>query len=106
MIYELEESALTIRSQVILPVFYKDIVLELSFKIDLLIEESVIVEIKSVRELQDAHKKQLTNYLKLSKIELGLLVNFNVVSLVDKVSLMRVINSKICDQEKYWLANL
>ena len=94
MIYELQESGLSVRSQVVLPVFYKDIVLELGFKIDLLIEETVTVEIKSVRELQDVHKKQLTNYLKLSKIELGLLVNFNVASLVDKVSLIRIINSK------------
>ncbi len=94
MIYELQEAGLSVRSQVVLPVFYNDVVLELGFKIDLLIEETVIVEIKSVRELQDVHKKQLTNYLKLSKLELGLLVNFNVASLVDKVSLIRVINSK------------
>lgn len=94
MIYELEKSGLSVRSQVILPVFYKEVVLELGFKIDLLVEERLIVEIKSVRELQDVHKKQLTNYLKLSKIELGLLVNFNVASLVDKVSLIRIINSK------------
>ena len=94
MIYELEKSGLSVRSQVILPVFYKEVVLELGFKIDLLVEERLIVEIKSVRELQDVHKKQLTNYLKLSKIELGLLVNFNVASLIDKVSLIRIINSK------------
>ena len=94
MIYELGEAGLSVQSQVVLPVFYNDVVLELGFKVDLLIEETVIVEIKSVRELQDVDKKQLTNYLKLSKLELGLLVNFNVASLVDKVSLIRVINSK------------
>jgi GxxExxY protein len=51
MIYELEESGLSVSSQIILPVFLKDIALGLGFKIDLLVEETVIVEIKSVREL-------------------------------------------------------
>ena len=83
---------LKVASQVGLPVNYNGLLLELGFRLDILIEDTVIVEIKSVEALHDVHKKQLLTYLKLSGKKLGILVNFNVSSLVDKESLIRIIN--------------
>ena len=91
LIYELMEMNLNVKSQLGLPVHYNNIVLELGFRIDILVEDQIIIEIKSVTELKDVHKKQMTTYLKLSGMKVGILVNFNVSSLVDKVSLMRII---------------
>ena len=82
---------LNVKSQLGLPVNYNNIVLELGFRIDILVEDQIIIEIKSVTELKDVHKKQMTTYLKLSGMKVGILVNFNVSSLVDKVSLIRII---------------
>ena len=89
---ELIELGLKIQTQVSLPVVYKEKKLELGFRIDLLVENTVIIEIKSVEALHDVHKKQVLTYLKLSDKKLGILVNFNVSSLEDKVSLIRIIN--------------
>lgn len=83
---------LKVASQVGLPVNYNGLLLELGFRLDILIEDTVIIEIKSVEALHDVHKKQLLTYLKLSGKKLGILVNFNVSSLVDKESLIRIIN--------------
>ena len=91
LIYELMELNLDVKSQVGIPVHYNNIVLELGFRIDILVEDEIIIEIKSVTELKDVHKKQMTTYLKLSGMKVGILVNFNVSSLVDKVSLIRII---------------
>lgn len=90
--YELSQLKLTVQTQVGLPVNYNDIRLELGFRLDLLIEDSVIIEIKSVDTLHDVHKKQLLTYLKLSGKKIGILVNFNVSSLKDKESIIRIIN--------------
>jgi len=89
---ELIELGLKIKTQVPLPVVYKETKLELGFRIDILVENTVIIEIKSVEALHDVHKKQLLTYLKLSKKKLGILVNFNVDTIEDKVSLIRIIN--------------
>ena len=90
--YEILELGLLVRSQVGLPVQYNNVRLELGFRLDILVEDTVIIEIKSIEALADVHKKQLLTYLKLSGRKIGILVNFNVVSLVDKVSLIRIIN--------------
>lgn len=92
LLVELNQKGLNAKSQVGLPVVYKNIQLELGFRIDILVENKVIIEIKSVEILHDVHKKQLLTYLKLSKKKLGILVNFNVSKLVDKESLIRIIN--------------
>ena len=89
---ELIELGLKIQTQVPLPVVYKETKLELGFRIDILVENTVIIEIKSVESLHDVHKKQLLTYLKLSKKKLGLLVNFNVDTIEDKLSLIRITN--------------
>ena len=89
---ELLEKGLHARPEVGLPVFYKGLKLGLGFRLDILVEESVIIEIKSVEFLHDVHKKQLLTYLKLANKKLGILVNFNVAKLVDKENLIRIIN--------------
>jgi GxxExxY protein len=90
--YELSGLNLSVQAQLGLPVNYNGITLELGFRIDLLVQNEVIVEVKSVEPLHDVHKKQLLTYLKLANKKLGLLVNFNVSSLKDKESLIRIIN--------------
>ncbi|MDP3199760.1 MAG: GxxExxY protein [Algoriphagus sp.] len=92
MAYELIKAGLKVRTQVPLPVIYKEIKLELGFRIDLLVEESVIVEIKSVDLLHDVHKKQLLTYLRLSERKVGLLINFNSIKLVEKETIIRIVN--------------
>ena len=90
--YELSELNLSVQTQLGLPVNYNGITLELGFRLDLLVQNEIIVEVKSVEALHDVHKKQLLTYLKLANKKLGLLVNFNVSSLKDKESLIRIIN--------------
>jgi GxxExxY protein len=90
--YELMEKGLFVRTQVPLPVKYKKIDMQLGFRIDLLVEESIIVEIKSVESVHDVHKKQLLTYLRLSEKKVGLLINFNSNFLKDKESIFRIVN--------------
>lgn len=92
LIFELQEQGLKVKSQVPLPVFYKEVRLELGFRIDILVENAIVIEINSVESLQNVHKKQPLTYLKLSGIKLGLLVNFNSEKLIDKESIIRIIN--------------
>jgi len=90
--FELSKMGFKIKTQAALPVIYKDIYLELGFRIDILVENKIIIEIKSVEKLHDVHKKQLLTYLKLANKKLGILVNFNVNQLIDKESIFRIIN--------------
>ena len=76
--YELRLQGLKVEAQHPLPVFYKDVMLDCGYRLDLLVEGQVIVEIKSVRELAPIHDAQLLSYLKLSDCKRGLLINFNV----------------------------
>lgn len=91
LMYELKNNNLDVKNQVILPVHYKDITLEVGYRIDILVEDLVIVEIKSLEELKKVHYKQVMTYLKLSKIKLGLLVNFNTDNIYDNIK--RVVNN-------------
>jgi GxxExxY protein len=59
---------------------------------DILVEELILIEIKSVEVLHDIHKKQALSYLKFSNLQIGFLVNFNDIKLIDKASLIRIIN--------------
>ncbi len=92
LLYELKQLGFSTQNQVGVPVNYNGVQLEIGFRLDLLIENEVIVEIKSVDALQDVHKKQLLTYLRLTQKKIGLLVNFNTISLIDKVSIIRIIN--------------
>lgn len=85
---ELIAQGLTVRRQVALPVYYKGENVGIDFKIDLLVEEEVIVELKAVENLLPIHEAQLLTYLKLSEMHLGLLINFNVKLLKDGIKRM------------------
>jgi GxxExxY protein len=90
--FELTQQQMEVNTQVPLPVVYKSVKLEIGFRVDLIVEDQIIVEIKSVEFLSDLHKKQLLNYLKLTGKKVGLLVNFNATKLIDKESIIRIVN--------------
>ena len=89
--YELNKTGLKVAKQVPLPLVYEDVKLECGYRIDLIVENKVIVEIKSVESLNPIHSVQLLTYLKLSNCKLGLLLNFNVLQLKDGIK--RVVNN-------------
>jgi GxxExxY protein len=76
--YELKLQGMKVKAQEPLPVFYKDVMLDCGYRLDLVVEDQVIVELKSVRELAAIHEAQLLSYLKMSDYKRGLLINFNV----------------------------
>ncbi|MCK9480997.1 MAG: GxxExxY protein [Bacteroidia bacterium] len=89
--YDLRESGLIVSQQVALPFVYKEVQLEVGYRIDLLVENKVLVEIKSVETLAPVHFSQTLTYLKLSGIKLGLLINFNSKYLKDGIH--RLVNN-------------
>ena len=90
MFYELKKSNLKVEKQKALPLVYEEVKLDVGYRIDIIIENKFIVEIKSVEALNDVHLAQLLTYLRLSDCRLGLLINFNVKLLKDGVR--RVVN--------------
>lgn len=90
LVYELTQLGLKVESQVPLPVVYKQVKLDCGYRLDLLVDNEIVVELKSVETLLPIHTAQILSYLKLSRKTLGLLINFNVNKLVDGVH--RVIN--------------
>lgn len=89
--HELRKMGYDVKSQFGLPFVYDDIQLEVGYRMDLLINDQVVIEVKSVDALADVHHKQLLTYLKLSGKKPGLLINFNVSSL--KESIVRIFNN-------------
>jgi len=79
--YELAERGLGVERQKAIPVHYRRVELDCGYRIDLLVDNSVIVELKAVERLEPIHEVQLLSYLKLSGLQVGLLINFNVVKL-------------------------
>ncbi len=79
--YELLQNGLLVDKQKPLPLVYQDMKLEAGYRVDLLVENEVIIEVKSVEALNEVHLAQILTFLKLSKCKLGLLINFNVKSL-------------------------
>jgi GxxExxY protein len=77
LIYELEQLNLRVQNQVALPMVYESIRVDAGYRVDLIVEDAVLIEVKSVENLQEVHHKQVITYLKLSGIKLGILVNFN-----------------------------
>ena len=75
---ELINEGLKVKKEVPVPVYYNNTKLEIGFRLDLLIENKVIIEVKSVENLAEVHHKQVITYLKLTNLKLGILVNFNV----------------------------
>lgn len=90
LFYELVQSGLCVEKQKGLPLLYKDVKLDCGYRIDLLVENKVIVEVKSVKELDDIHLAQVLTYRKLSNCRLGLLMNFKEVLLKDGIK--RIVN--------------
>jgi GxxExxY protein len=78
LIYELRLRKMKVENQKAMPVFYKDVMLDCGYRADLIVEDHVIVEIKSVANIVSIHEAQLLSYLKLSDCKYGLLINFNV----------------------------
>ena len=77
LIYELQLLGIKVAREVALPVIYESVKMDAGYRIDILVEDKVIVEIKSIENITEVHHKQLLTYLKLSGKKLGLLVNFN-----------------------------
>ncbi len=83
--YELESGGLRVSRQVSLPIVYKQVHIDAGYRIDLLVEDRVILELKHIEKTLPIHKAQLITYLKLSGNRVGLLINFNVRALKDGV---------------------
>lgn len=78
LVYELERLGLTVERQKILSLVYKEILLDQGYRLDLLVEQEVIVELKVVEQISPVHEAQILSYLKFSGCKIGLLINFNV----------------------------
>jgi GxxExxY protein len=83
--HELTQSGVQVLSEVPVPIAYDGCVIEVGYRIDLLVEQSVVVEVKTVRKLMPVHSAQLLSYLRLSKLPTGLLINFHVARLRDGI---------------------
>jgi GxxExxY protein len=90
LVYELRLRKLKVESQKAIPVFYKDVMLDCGYRADLVIEDQVIVEIKSVAGIAPIHEAQILSYLKLSDCKYGLLINFNVKLLRDGIRRLKL----------------
>lgn len=93
LVYELKLRGLFVEKQKELPVVYRDVHIDCGYRIDLLVEDTVVVELKAVEQLHPIHEAQLLSYLKLSGCPVGLLINFNVRRLVDGVK--RLVHGKL-----------
>jgi GxxExxY protein len=83
--YELAKFGLNVESQKTLPVYYEDKCVDFGYRVDLLVENCILVELKAVEKITSLHEAQLLTYLKLSEFKLGLLINFNVVRFNDGI---------------------
>lgn len=90
LVYQLKKDGLKVESQVPIDIVYDGKTLPISYRLDLLVEDKVIVELKSVDVITNVHKKQLLTYLKLTGLHLGLLVNFNTENI--NLSIIRIVN--------------
>jgi GxxExxY protein len=88
LIYEFRQQCMKVEWQKPIPIDYKKIRLDCGYRLDLMVEEKIIIEVKSVTELTKVHEAQLITYLKLSGCKIGLLMNFNVRSLKDGIRRM------------------
>jgi GxxExxY protein len=88
--YELLKKGLLVERQVPLPVIYEEVKMEIGFRLDILVQKKLIIELKSIDLISPVHKKQLITYLKLTGLKLGLLINFNVDLIKDGIT--RVVN--------------
>ncbi len=88
--YELKKAGLKVEKEKPMPIVYKEVKLDHGYRIDILVEDNIVIELKSVEALTDVHFAQVLTYLKLGEYKLGLLINFNVKLL--KNGIRRIIN--------------
>jgi GxxExxY protein len=91
MVYELTSAGLRVERQKVLPIVYKGTTIDCGYRMDLLVEDAVVVELKSVERIEKVHCKQLLSYLRLSGLSVGLLINFSVEYL--KMGIKRIVNN-------------
>ncbi len=91
LLYELRSRGLNAVAQIELPVIYRDVKIDLGYRIDLLVEDEVVVEVKAIEAIHPVHHAQLISYLKLSNKKVGLLINFHVEHLKDGIT--RLVNN-------------
>jgi GxxExxY protein len=91
MFYELKNKGLDVERQRGIPVIWDELKMEIGFRADLIVENKVIIELKSVEEIAKVHQKQLLTYLKLTGLKLGLLINFNEALI--KNGITRIVNN-------------
>lgn len=91
LFFELKKTGLNVQKQKALPLIYKEVKLDIGYRIDIIIEDKIFLEIKSVDALNDVHFAQLLTYLKLTNCKLGMLINFNVTLI--KNGIKRVVNN-------------
>ena len=91
LFYELKKVGLEIEKQKALPLIYEEVKLDIGYRLDIIVENKLILEIKSVDTLNEVHFAQLLTYLKLTNCKLGLLINFNVVLI--KNGIKRIVNN-------------
>lgn len=93
LFYEINKIGIKVEKQMALPLIYEEVNLDIGYRMDLIVENKLIIEIKSVEALNDLHMAQILTYLKLSNCKLGLLINFN--SVLFKNGVKRVINGQL-----------
>ena len=98
LLFELHDAGLKAESQVPLPVIYRQVKLDLGYRLDLLVEDSAIVELKTADAIHLVHEAQLLSYLKLSGKHVGLIINFNVLRLKDGIK--RIVSGTGWDNSK------
>ena len=92
LLYELRQRALKVVAEQLLPICYRGVIIEGAYRLDFLVEDQVVVEVKAIETILPVHKAQLLSYLRLTNKPLGLLINFNVPLLIDGVE--RVMNGR------------
>ena len=92
LVHELRKQGLKVQQEVLLPVVYDGVTIDLGYRMDLLVEDSVVVELKCVEVINPIHQAQLLSYLKLSGKHVGLLINFHVAHLRDGIK--RLVNGR------------
>ena len=91
LVYELELQGFRVKHQIPVKINYRDVELEADLRLDVIVDDSVILELKSVNEIMPVHKKQLLTYMRLTGVTLGYVINFNVEYLKDGIE--RVVNN-------------
>ena len=90
LLYELEKLHLPVRRQVMIPVRYEDLAIDNGYRVDLLVDERIVVELKAVEAILSVHRAQLLSYLRLGGFKLGYLLNFHVVRM--REGIVRIVN--------------